>query len=418
MPIEQPALPGLKQITLSTATVTASGCTSANLAIDDDPATSASFGPAEAQLLPLPSTVAASVPGSIYSGGFEVVAGGAPLSPRYLRLQLSAPRFISAVRLRLSDTQAGAAQSNLRIAFVTAGNTFDLLTGGLFSGSAAGLLTGGLAGASSAEVPMAYAPLWTDGDTHLVQLDPPVLATGIVLYPDVGRDASAMSGWASGDFPTVNVSQLQVFEPLAGSGGTPTMPVNKPQVKRARVGCQKMRLFPWAGAAGPYDDNTAEDFAGLKELGFAISSKNAVVTGGETVHKIGGFETERETKVKISVAKCTLRAAQLLLGGSLAVAPKNAQAGEVVVWKQDLSGRAPYFRLEGYSTNGDGSDKMIYPKCKVDGNVSYNLTMSEVTNFEADLTLYMDDTYISQDGSIGAVSEMIFAEDGILTLHS
>jgi hypothetical protein len=134
--------------------------------------------------------------------------------------------------------------------------------------------------------------------------------------------------------------------------------------------------------------------------------------GGETVHVIGAWETDRETTVKVSGCKASLRVLNILLGGTFLVNPENAYGGEQQYYAESLSDRAPYFRLFAQGTNGDGTQNLMFPKLRVNGAINYNLEKDQVTDLEFEGIVVFDYVYARLDGQIGAATEMLYDDTG------
>lgn len=192
-----------------------------------------------------------------------------------------------------------------------------------------------------------------------------------------------------------------------------------PAMKRARVGVQQITIYPWNGADGPYDETTGCGMEGLQSLDLTKKSKSAMVKGGETVHVLGAFEVDRETNVKVSAQLTDLRVWAILLGGDFAFdAASPPTAGEVQNYSENLEGRAPYFRLEAASTNGDGKDTFILFKLRLDGNVNFKMDREKVTELEFDAICVFDKVAVKKNGQVGGVSDFVYSEDGVTEFTS
>lgn len=109
------------------------------------------------------------------------------LAGRYLRVDFGKTIAVTRVRLGLSGAGAG----NGAVLLVTP------------AGSMA---------------PVAYGTTGADGIVQDTALLPPVNATGMIFQPDYSLNTS---GLAAADYPTVNVNQLQVYQPTpAGAFGS------------------------------------------------------------------------------------------------------------------------------------------------------------------------------------------------------
>jgi hypothetical protein len=190
-----------------------------------------------------------------------------------------------------------------------------------------------------------------------------------------------------------------------------------PTVQRTRVGVQEVKIYPWNGAAGPYDATTVGNLYALQSLDISKSSTSAKLKGGESVHILGSYEVDRETKIKVSAAQTDLRTIAILLGGDLSVTTP-AGGGEIQYISENLEDRAPYFRLAARSTNGDGQDSMVFFKCRVEGSINFNLQREQITNLEFEFNVVFDKVAARQDGKIGGLIDWIFASQGEPTLHS
>jgi len=187
-------------------------------------------------------------------------------------------------------------------------------------------------------------------------------------------------------------------------------------VQPVRVGVQAVSLWPWNDVTGPYDTTTEEKIWGLRELNMTKASKSAEAKGGETVHIIGSFETDRETKVKVSNCKASLRVLSILLGGTFLVNPPATGVKEQQYYAEGLSERAPYFRLRAIGLNGDGQLGLMFPKLRVSGNIGFHLQKDQVTELEFEGNVVFDYTYVRVDGSVGAASELFYDDDVTLAL--
>lgn len=194
----------------------------------------------------------------------------------------------------------------------------------------------------------------------------------------------------------------------------------QPEVKRVRVGVQEIKIYPWIRGASvaSYVEANATTFEALQELGISKASTSAKVTGGESVHILAAFETSRETKVKISVQASDLGAMKVIFGGDFVLQERVGDDGEIQYFAETADGRAPYICVIGKSTNGDGADKYVFAKCRLDGPVNYNHTKDSPTNFEFEVVCVLDKTYVRQNGQVGGLGETIFAENGEETLRS
>jgi hypothetical protein len=311
--------------------------------------------------------------------------------PRFLRVDWGEDRFISRVRIGGLD---GPGSPFVGISFE----------------SSLGYVAQGETG-EPPEVPLPYVPLPDGEDVYSIELAPPLLARGVVFYPDAFLEFADLP---DSYLPEVLLSQLQVYE-FFTEGETA---MADPTVKRSRVGVQEVMIYKWNGAAGPYDATTRSQLEGLQELGISIASESATVTGGETVHTLGAFETARETTISVSNAISDLKALEILLGGTLIVDPAAGGLGEVQYHTQNLGDRAPYFRCIAKSSNGDGTDRFVWAKCRINGDISFNLQKDQVTNLEFSFVIVWDRTYVRQDGEVGGIFEWLFGEKGEEEMHS
>jgi len=260
-------------------------------------------------------------------------------------------------------------------------------------------------------VPLPYIPLPVGGDVHELFFNPPVLGRGIVFYPDYLATGPSETG-------TVDLYQLQVYYDNKLSGEENPMPLADPELQWSQVGVQQLYFFPWAGASGPYDDTTKGSAHGLQSLAIGTSHGTAKVTGGETVFELAAFETARQVKFKAMAEIIDIRIIQILRGGTTIVDPASGPLGEVQYNAADFTDRAPYFRFVGVSDNGDGTYTFKGFKCKLDGNIAYNLEKDKATDFEADFSAYWDATAVRADGSIGGIIEELWGQNGEQSLHS
>jgi len=192
-----------------------------------------------------------------------------------------------------------------------------------------------------------------------------------------------------------------------------------PTVQPARVGVQALIIYPWsAGSSYPFPSNVACNLYALKEMNMTKTSKSARVTGGESVHQLDAFETDRETKCKISNAKADLRYWQLLLGGTFILDLADSFGPETQYYTENLSDRSGYVTVVGVSTNGNPQELYVFPKMKMDGNIGFNLTRDAVTDIDVDLLALWDYTYVRQDGQIGGIAERFFANGAVPGFHS
>jgi hypothetical protein len=311
--------------------------------------------------------------------------------PRFLRVDWGEDRLISRIRI-------GGLEGD--------GSPF----AGISVESSLGYVAQGETG-EPPEVPVPYVPLPDGEDAYSIVLNPPLLGRGVVFYPDAYLEFADLP---DSYLPEVTLSQLQVYEYF--TEGEMAMP--QPTVKRSRVGVQEVKIYPYNGNTGPYDATTESELQGLQELGISIGSSSALVKGGETVHTLGAFETDRETTISVSGAISDLNALKILLGGTLVVDPAAGGLGEVQYFSQKIDDRAPYFRCIARSTNGDGADRYVWVKCRLSDDISYNLQRDEVTNLEFSFVIVYDRTYNCQDGSVGGIFEILFGEKGETEMHS
>ena len=85
---------------------------------------------------------------------------------------------------------------------------------------------------------------------------------------------------------------------------------------------------------------------------------------------------------------------------------------------EELADRLPFFRIKAKSTTGNGTDSFVYFKCKIDGDVSYDLEKDKVTDLKFSFMLYFDDTAVRQDGTTGGTREWLHGSKGETTRHS
>ena len=319
-------------------------------------------------------------------------------APRLLRADWGFDAFVT--RVRLAQSGPGAANAGVDLE------------------SSLGLLETG----ADADVPIPYVPLPVGGGVHELTLSPPVLARGVAFYPD----ALAPAGQAGG---ALTLSQIQVYEAthadigtLLGSGlGDTIMAQSGPNPTRrpARVGCSGITIFPrTAGLAYPFSAAQGTVLEGIQMLDFASSSKEARVTGGETVHQIDAYETDREIKGKFTVEKTDYRAMQLFLSGQLTTVPAGAGGPEVQYFAPNYQDRSQYVSVVALSVNGDPSELMVFPKIKLSGNLARNFDRDNPTKVEIDFLLLWDAAYPRQDGAIGGIYENLFSDGGALAIHS
>ncbi len=384
MPIDRPVYPDMVEIDLSIATRTSSGVINAGLDIDDDPTTYAAFTNPNGTD-PAPPTYTVPV-GSVVAVAFEVI--DATPSQRFLRYDWGRDYFVTQIRMRLDgDGQAYT------------GVDFESYLGWIEFGE------------PPPEVPLMYIPLWQDDDIHVVDLDPPLLARGVVIYPDYLLDTAGLDASL---YPELDLYQLQVY--ALSPEGEILMPL--PTVTRTRVGVQAVTFYPWNDIAGPYDVTTACPVYGLSELDITTSSNSAVLKGGESVHDLGAWETARESTCSIKYAKCDLRSFNLAFGGTLVVDPADSYGGEVQYVAENLGDRTGFMRITARSTNGDGTDSIVICKAKVTGSFKYTLTKDAVTMYDMNLLLLWDYTYVRQDGAIGGIKEILFGAANDTAMHS
>lgn len=466
MPLDKPTFPGEAEIPLAGATLTSGGCTGAALALDDDPATAAVFG-----LPPLPASVVVPISGNlcpvlgtaslgplrdseweVYDGsgnllgynhlgvngtsafnGWSVGYSGdtlgdasqtlhvtvspaasfnasyvariirmnddgslscysasftIPAPPRFLRVDFGFDAFISRVRLAYSGPGAG----NVGVDYESSLGFHEGLP-------------------QPDDIALSYLPSPADGNAHDVIFNPPVLGRGIVFYPDALLPAPSAQ--------TINLYELEVFQDI--SQGIPTMP--KPTVTQARVGCSGAVITPRGGNVAtsyPFPQALASTLQSIQALDFGSTSKLAREIGGDTVHQINGYETDREYKGKLSVQRHDYLALQNLQNGTLVVNPANAGTGqaETQYFAPGYTDRNPYFSLVALSANGDPNALFVYPKCKLEGNLSANLERDKTTTFDIDFVLFWDFNYTRQDGTLGGIYEQVFNNGGATALHS
>lgn len=261
------------------------------------------------------------------------------------------------------------------------------------------------------DVALTYIPAPADGGVHEVLFSPPVLARGIAFYPDALLPA-----------PTgqpVTLSHLQVYQDIDTSQGASSMP--KPTVTQARVGCSGAVITPRAANVAtsyPFPQALATTLQSIQSLTFGTMSKLARETGGDTVHQINGYETDREIKGKLSVQRHDYLVLQSLQNGTLVVNPVNGQLQETQYFAPGYADRNPYFSLVAQSANGDPNALFVLPKCKLEGNLSQNLERDKTTTLEIDFTLFWDFNYTRQDGTVGGIYEQIFNNGGATAIHS
>ena len=287
---------------------------------------------------------------------------------------------------------------------------------GAGNGNAAIALESSL-GAGHPDIPLAYIPLPSDempgvspvdgSGVHELTFDPPLLACGVTFYPDYLAGGTGSTG-------TVSLYQLQAY----AVSGVPIMPNTQPTQTWSQVGAQAILLYPYLGVTGPYDATTIAPLGALQSFAIGEGSTSAIIEGGETVFALGAFETKRELKFKAMVQQCSLKALLVLQGGRLVVDPANSNGGEVQYHAPNKSDRAPYFRLNVVSTNGDGTLTVGLLKCKITGAINYNLDKSKATDLEFEFMAFWDNTYVCQDGTVGGIREMLHGQNGETVMHS
>ena len=267
------------------------------------------------------------------------------------------------------------------------------------------------------DVAFSSIPGPADGNVHEVVFDPPVLARGAVFYPDALLGNPPFGVGPSSQ--AVALYEIEVYQDV--TQGIPIMP--NPTTNQARVGCSGAVITPRAYTSPtsyPFPQTAASVLRSIQSLSFSEAVKLARETGGETVHQINGYETDREVKCKISVERYDYLALQNFLAGTLIVNPANAGTGqpETQYHAPGYTDRAPYFSLVAQSTNGDPSALFVLPKCKIDGSLSADLERDKVTMLDVDFVCFWDYNYTRQDGTVGGIYEQIFNNGGTPALHS
>lgn len=312
--------------------------------------------------------------------------------PRYLRVDWGFDALIG--RVRFKQEMPGGGPSNTGIDFE----------------SSLGYLEGAR---PPPDVPFnTYIPLPLDAVVHELTLDPPFFARGIVVFPD------AFAG-SPNSYPEVDLYQLQVYQSVLGANTMPQTGPN-PTIQWSTVGVQEIDIYPYVSGSS-YSTLPAASLCSLFGLqGFAVSktSKLAIVTGGETVEDIDGYETGRETKIKITNELADMRYFYLVFGGQLTVDPKNVNGPEVQYWVEQLTDRAAYVTIVAKGTNGNPNKNLYLPKCKIDGTFSFDMQKDKVTDIDMEFRQFRDTTWIRQDGTVGASSEWIFTDNATPALHS
>lgn len=265
------------------------------------------------------------------------------------------------------------------------------------------------------DIPFAvYVPYPVDGNVHELVVDPPVYARGIVVFPDAYAP--------TGSLPEVDLYQLQVYQSAEGVNDMPQTGPN-PTTQWATVGVQVISIYPWA-AGMSYSTLPAASLCslyGLQTFGISEGSKAAIVTGGETVFDLEGFETAREIKIKITNELVDMRYFYLTMNGTLVVDPADSNGPEVQYWNQGsasiLSERTNYITVVAQGINGDPTKLFVFPKMKIDGNFSFDMSKDKVTDVDMEYRSFLDKTWIRQDGQLGSAMESMYA-NGALALHS
>jgi len=321
-------------------------------------------------------------------------------APRFLRVDWGYDAFVSRVRLAYSGPGAGnvGVDYESSLAYYESSLAYH-----------EGLPPPQNSGAG--DVALSALPAPVDGNVHEVIFSPPVLGRGVVFSPD-----ALLPGPSS---QSVNLYQLQVYQDVTQPPGV--FPMAKPSVTQARVGCSGAVITPRAAnapASYPFPQAQASTLQSIQSLSFGATSKLAREVGGDTVHQINGYETDREYKCKLSVQRHDYLALQNLQNGILVVNPANAGVPETQYFAPGYTDRNPYFSLVALSANGDPSALFVMPKCKLDGNLSANLERDKTTTFDVDLVLFWDFNYTRQDGALGGIYEQIFNNGGAAALHS
>jgi hypothetical protein len=304
---------------------------------------------------------------------------------RYLRADWGYNALITRVRLKQEIPSAGL--SNTGIDFESALGYIEY-------------------GPPAPDVPFtAYIPLPVDANIHELTIDPPVYARGIVVYPDAYASEPT--------YPEVDLYQLQVYELAAEEATTMTQPTKT----IVRVGCQGVTLYPWvASSSYPFNAAQACPIYGIKSVDIPITSKEARLTGGETVHQMGSWEVDREYSVKITGGKMSRQAFNYLLGGNYVVDLADSQGAEVQYLTPGYTDRALYVSAVILGTNGDPTEVFIYPYCKLMGAIGFNLQRDTVTDIDIPLVAIWDTTYLTQNGNTGGIYEDLFVNSATLPI--
>ena len=193
----------------------------------------------------------------------------------------------------------------------------------------------------------------------------------------------------------------------------------RPSIYWTQVGVQDVRIFPYNGAAGPYDITTANILGGLQNIDLNVNVTDVQGFGGESVYELFSAEVKREIDLKFAAFIVNLETFQLILGGRLSLDPANVNGleNQYLTWGQ--ADRAKLFRLECTSNVGTGTVKMVFPKLRVSGGFSWSWKMEGINIPDLSARALLDKTFVTQDGQTGAPFDMEYS-DGTqgLTRHS
>ena len=338
------------------------------------------------------------------SGPAPVVTGGVPV----IVVDSSPKRFIA--------LDWGTEQNDrwiCRIRLKQNINTFISYSGITFK-SSFGYIEGGDV-EPEPEIPFqAYIPLPSGNGIYDLTFDPPVLARGLVFYPDY-YDPNFSTEESSGTLPEVDLYQLQVYENIYWQEGLFNVmsiigPI--PQAEHATVGCSSVTIYPWLrGSSYPFAAASAVGVFAIQGLDFDMKMSNAEVWGGDSVHRQGSYETKRDITGRITFEEADFRVFSLFLGDQVIIDAANATNGENQYATTNINSQAPYFSIVAQSTKGDPAEALVFPKCKVTG-FTRNLQTDKTTDYEISYVYNLDRSYIRQDGVVGGVYELVFNDGG------
>lgn len=260
-----------------------------------------------------------------------------------------------------------------------------------------------------------YIPLPSGDDIFDIIIDPPIFVRGVVVHPDAYVNTTGPSSI----YPEVDLYEIQIYAFSLGANTTMGQTGPNPTLMPARVACTGLAISPWA-AGSSYPFANAEQLKAIQNLDFDIKSTNAIIEGGESVYKLGAYETDRTVNGKFAVELADYRLFTNLMQGQLTVDAANGSNGETQYWRPGTIGdRSGYFTLVGLSANGDPTEQIVMVKCKFTG-VTRNLQRNSPTMWDVSFDLFFDTSYINQDGSTtGGFVEFCFQNTaGVPSLHS